>query len=171
MSQQLIFVVETNSQNKSDWIYIKETIDHFYNTRDVKLSPVYMDGKTKYQKKTKEITKLISRFKGASKNNTSRIIFCFDTDNIDNSPQDNRFFEDVKQYCMTNHLDLIWFCRDIENVYLGKTVPDKDKKKEADSFKRQNQILYVNSVKLNSTVVRNNTSNILPILDQYLRRK
>lgn len=30
MGLQLILVMETNRQCKSDWIYIKETIDHFY---------------------------------------------------------------------------------------------------------------------------------------------
>ena len=30
MGLQLIFAVETNSKCKSDWIYIKDTIEHFY---------------------------------------------------------------------------------------------------------------------------------------------
>lgn len=30
MSLQLIFVVETNKTCKSDWIYIKDTIDYFF---------------------------------------------------------------------------------------------------------------------------------------------
>ena len=30
MGVQLIFVVETNKKCNSDWIYIKETIEHFY---------------------------------------------------------------------------------------------------------------------------------------------
>ena len=30
MGLQLIFVVETNKKCKSDWIYIKETIDRFF---------------------------------------------------------------------------------------------------------------------------------------------
>lgn len=30
MNLQLIFVVEANSKCKSDWIYIKETIEQFY---------------------------------------------------------------------------------------------------------------------------------------------
>ena len=53
MSLQLIFVVETNKKCKSDWIYIKETIDYLYqyNQTKVKLSPVYMDGKGKFKKK------------------------------------------------------------------------------------------------------------------------
>ena len=31
MGVQFIFVVETNKGCKSDWIYIKETINYFYN--------------------------------------------------------------------------------------------------------------------------------------------
>ena len=57
MGLQLIFAVETNRKCKSDWIYIRDTIDRFYeyeNTR-IKLTPVYMDGKGKYQKKQSQI--------------------------------------------------------------------------------------------------------------------
>ena len=45
MGVQLIFVVEANKSCKSDWIYIKSTIDYFYeyNRTGLKLSPVYMD--------------------------------------------------------------------------------------------------------------------------------
>ena len=60
MGLQLIFAVETNRKCKSDWIYIRDTIDRFYeyeNTR-IKLTPVYMDGKGKYKKKTESDTKL-----------------------------------------------------------------------------------------------------------------
>ena len=53
MSLQLIFVVETNKTCKSDWIYIKDTIDYFfeYDRTAIKLTPVYMDGKGKYKNK------------------------------------------------------------------------------------------------------------------------
>ena len=52
MSLQLIFVVETNKTCKSDWIYIKDTIDYFfeYDRTAIKLTPVYMDGKGKWKK-------------------------------------------------------------------------------------------------------------------------
>lgn len=45
MGIQLIFVVETNKKCNSDWIYIKDTIEYFYdyNRTEVKFSPVYMD--------------------------------------------------------------------------------------------------------------------------------
>ena len=53
MGLQLIFVVETNKKCNSDWIYIKDTIEHFYDYErtEVKLRPVYMDGKGKYKNK------------------------------------------------------------------------------------------------------------------------
>ncbi len=57
MGLQLIFIVETDKSCKSDWIYIKDTIEHFYryeNTQ-VKFTPVYMGGKGNYKKKEKEI--------------------------------------------------------------------------------------------------------------------
>lgn len=47
MGQQLIFVVETNKKCNSDWIYIKDTIEHFYqyDRAHTKFSTVYMNGK------------------------------------------------------------------------------------------------------------------------------
>ena len=45
MGLQLIFVVETNSKSKSDWIYIKDTVERFYqyDQYHVKFTPVYME--------------------------------------------------------------------------------------------------------------------------------
>lgn len=53
MGVQLIFVVETNKKCNSDWIYIKDTIEHFYSydRTQLKLSAVYMDGKGNYRSK------------------------------------------------------------------------------------------------------------------------
>ena len=46
MGVQLIFAVETNKNCNSDWIYIKDTIEQFYeyDRTQLKLSVVYMDG-------------------------------------------------------------------------------------------------------------------------------
>lgn len=61
MGLQLIFVVEAEPKCKSDWIYIKDTIERFYQYErtQVKFSPVYMDGKGNFKKKEKNILKLI----------------------------------------------------------------------------------------------------------------
>ena len=69
MSLQLIFVVETNKTCKSDWIYIKDTIDYFfeYDRTAIKLTPVYMDGKGKYKNKEKEISKILLQIRREEK--------------------------------------------------------------------------------------------------------
>lgn len=75
MGVQLIFVVEAKKSSKSDWIYIKGTIDYFYeyNRTGLKLSPVYMDGKGNYKQKEKEVKSLISQYSKASKGNKSKV--------------------------------------------------------------------------------------------------
>ena len=44
MGMQLIFVLETNKKCKSDWIYIKDTIEYFYNidANNIKFTQVYI---------------------------------------------------------------------------------------------------------------------------------
>ena len=64
MGVQYIFVVETNSKCKSDWIYIRDTIERFYqwNQPQIKLSVVYMDGKGKYKNNTSNIMNVLDRY-------------------------------------------------------------------------------------------------------------
>ena len=115
MGVQFIFVVETNKGCKSDWIYIKETINHFYNyDNNVKLSEVYMDGKGRYKYKEKEIKSLVSQYKATSKDNQSKVIYCFDCDNYDTNQNDAMFLKNTRQYCkekgyefVEGHLDYI----------------------------------------------------------------
>lgn len=131
MGLQLIFVVETNKRCKSDWIYIKDTIERFfqYDQVQVKFSPVYMDGKGKYKNKEKEISSLISQY------------------------------------------DFVWFCKDVERVYLGKKVDDSQKKKEASTFKAKKLINEVDERRLAVKEYRTNTSNILDVIGRYICRK
>lgn len=70
MGLQLILCVETNKKTQSDYIYIKETIEHFYkfDPTQVKISPVYMDGKTHYKEKKKDINNYIKKYESVSSN-------------------------------------------------------------------------------------------------------
>ena len=171
MGVQFIFVVETNKQCNSDWIYIKDTREYFYvyeRTR-VKLSVVYMDGRGNYnsKKKEKEIKRLISQYSAASERNQSKVIYCFDCDEYNNNPDDLKFLEDAKKYCDDKGYDFVWFCKDIEQVYIGKKVDDSQKKKEAATFKAKKLIAKVDSDRLSVGKYRINSSNIMSVLDQY----
>lgn len=172
MGLQLIFVVESNKQCKSDWIYIKDTIEHFYqyDQSQTKLSPVYMDGKGKYKNKEKEISKLVSQY-AATKGNRSVVLYCFDCDDYDIKQEDSDFLKKSQQHCKEHGYEFIWFCKDIERVYLGKKVNDNDKKKESELFKARKRIHTVDAGKLLADVYHMNTSNILRILDKYFQRK
>lgn len=102
MGLQLIFAVETNKNCNSDWIYIKDTIEYFYEYQrtQVKFSIVYLDGKGNYnsKKKEKEVKHLISQYSASSNNNRSHVIYCFDCDEYQHKPEDLRFLENAKSY-------------------------------------------------------------------------
>lgn len=168
MGLQLILCVETNKKTQSDYIYIKETIDHFYkfDPTQVKISPVYMDGKTHYEEKKKDINKLIKKYGSVSPNNKSVVIYFFDCDNYDTKKEDEDFLKKVQEFCKSNGYYFGWFCKDIERVYIGKKVPDKQKGKEAASFKRKKCINNISKEKLTKKQFFNNTSNICLLLDK-----
>ena len=176
MGLQLIFVVEANKKSKTDWIYIKETIDRFYkyDVAHLKLSAVYMEGKNKYLSKEKEVNLLISQYSSASTNNVTKVIYCFDCDDYDSNPVDKEFLEKTQEFCKANNYEYVWFCKDIERVYLGKKVEDGHKNSEATRFKANKLIDGVSQSRLKGKAISLNMSNILNVLDRfkpYLIRK
>ena len=120
MGVQLIFTVETNKKCNSDWIYIKDTVEHFYayERTQLKLSVVYLDGKGNYssKKKQKEIDSLISQYRATSKANQSKVICCFDCDDYDSKQEDRKFLEDAEKFCKDKGYEFVWFCKDVEQV-------------------------------------------------------
>ena len=173
MGLQLIFVVETNVKCKSDWIYIKDTIERFYqyDQAQTKFTPIYMDGKGRYKNKEKEIKTAMLQYTHSNKENRSIVIFCFDCDEYDLKPEDAQFLKDAKQYCETREYEFVWFCKDVEQVYLGKKIAANKKKQEAATFKSKKAIMNIDEGKLSADNYKINTSNIMKVLDKYLRRK
>ena len=169
MGLQLVFVVEANKKSKTDWIYIKETIDRFYkyDVVHLKLSTVYMGGKDKYSDKDKEVKSLISQYSRASSNNVTKVIYCFDCDNYDSKSEDKNSLEKTQEFCKANNYEYVWFCKDIERVYLGKKVEDGHKNSEATRFKANKLIDGVSESRLNGKSISHNMSNILWLLDVF----
>lgn len=52
---QLIFVVEACSTSRSDYLYIKSVLDHFYDSSEHKFSPIYAGSKTRLVDQGKKI--------------------------------------------------------------------------------------------------------------------
>lgn len=119
MSLQLIFVVETNKTCKSDWIYIKDTIDYFfeYDRTAIKLTPVYMDGKGKYKNKEKEISKNIAAYKAGGKGRQTKVIYCFDCDDYNTKQEDAFFWKKWDSIVQSKNMILSGFVK-ISSVFI-----------------------------------------------------
>lgn len=173
MGVQLILVVEADSRGASDWIYIKETIEHFYaiDNAHIKLTPLYMEGRGNYKKIQSKIKDKEKRYSVTAKNNVSHVIYCFDCDQYDKRIEDYNFLEEAKKYCKDNCYDFVWFCRDIEHVYLKKQIDSSEKSFKAEQFKNNNDINNITSRILSSASYKLGTSNLMLILDKYLKHK
>lgn len=68
-------------------------------------------------------------------------------------------------------MGLVWFCKDIERVYIGKKIPNTAKNVEATNFKKKKLIDDVDINALSESKYLKNTSNIAKVLGKYLRVK
>ena len=171
MGLQLIFCIETRNKKGSDWVYIKDTLDqHYQRSRTIKNSPVSMNGKMGFNnpKVKRKVDQLIREYKS---NGESRIIYCVDTDDWKTNPQQKKEWQEVQDFCRTHGYDLIWFCRDIEEVFIGFRVDSSVKAEYAAQFRQSKAIQKLEPDRLSHEEVKERYSNILLVLDQYLERK
>ena len=160
---QIILVVETRASCQSDYKYIKSAIDYFYVERKFQISKVFAKTKSELINCDEKIKLYKSKYPGPSK-----VIVCADYDNP-NDPDNIK----IQQYCASNGYDLVWMNVDVEDVFLGRTVSKKMKNKELMNFlKHKESFLSTNTVLNNQTpLVKRPASNLLNVLDKYLRRK
>ena len=168
MSFQIILVVEADDTSKSDFLYVNSILNEWYNIRirnDIKISTVYMGGKGKYKRVLGKINKLQNAYNYIGR---SYVIYCFDTDKYDSEPEDKRILIEEEQYCEDNGYDFVWFCHDIEEVFWGHSVPNKDKPEKAKQYSAKHGIKSLNMQKLKARVKGKGKSNILLVLEKYL---
>ena len=168
MGTQLVFCIETNNKANTDWVYIRSTLDHYFKiTNDIKLSPVHMDTKSKYNSRSvvKQIKDLTSAYK---RNGKTVVIYCIDTDNYDTDPTHAKELSDIKEYCQGHGYEFVWFCRDVEDVYWGEQVHRKDKVQRAKMFKTQNRIDRISKQQLVAKEYGRHRSNILEVVGRYI---
>ena len=169
MAIQLILCVETNKKADTDSKYIFETIRYYYNVdNSVKLSKIYMGTKTKYN--SKEVLKEIKQKKSMFSHG-SMVIYCIDTDQYEKNPNHKKEYDEIQKYCEHENYEMVWFCHDVEEVFIGYKVSDSDKTKKAAEFVKKNIVKNVNYKKLSSDKLIKNTSNMLLVFDKYLQRK
>lgn len=176
-SLHLVHVLETSDVGKTDNIYLSEVISHYFeyknsNYDSVSSTFLFMDGKHNYNdsKLEEHINSLKSMFKDYD--GITKVIYYFDTDSVDRTYKHGSFFYNVQQYCEERGYDLVWFCKNAENVFLNKEPESlSDKLEAAKEFGRNNKIEKIEEYKLSKTTIEYGCSNILIVLDKYLRRK
>lgn len=170
MAIQMIICLETNKRADTDGIYITEVIEHWYQKNNkIKLSRVYMNTKSRYHSKDvrREIDKKTKDFIFGE----TRVIYCIDTDLYEKNADHAKELDDIVEYCKENDYDLVWFCHDVEEVFLGTKISDSQKVQEAGVFRKKRKIEEIPADDLSCSVKRARASNILNILDKYLSRK
>lgn len=162
---QLIICIETNKKAKTDQFYIDKTIKDIYKLdNNIKISYVYFDSKTKYN--DRNTIKAIKDNVNSNKGN-NEVLYCIDLDNYDTNTDDQNRNKTIDDYCKQHNYEFVWFCKTIEEVYVGK-VTDSNKIKEAKKYASHGD---VRKAKLNSNTYNLNTSNLLIVIDKYLDRK
>ena len=171
MGCQLLFCVETDKQCNSDWIYIKNFIDTYctYDKAEIRFEKLYMGGKGKYNtpKFERMVQKKISDYKKITKGDTV-VIYCFDCDDYDIEPRDKDRIEAEEQYCRDKGFEFVWFCKDIERVFVGQKVPDDEKKKTAEEYSKKGLITTLKPEKMHGTKFKNGVSNLANVLERYM---
>lgn len=166
-NKQIILCVESNKRAQTDNIYIKETIEHFFEIgNEVNIQFVNMDNKDNY--KSRAVLNQIKEFIRDYKIGKSTVIYCIDLDQYEADPVQAKENEDIEAFVKENGYELIWFSHDIEEVYLGKKVEKGEKVKLAVDFKKRGAIKDIPQDKLNSKKVAKGKSNILNVLSEYL---
>ena len=164
----LVLCVETNEEADTDPKYIDKTIRHFYIVdNDISIKYVRMNGKGNYNKRS--VIKQINEKLSGDFDETC-IAYCIDIDNL----ADNEAVEQnkkIKEYCERLKYKFIWFCRDIEEVYLHKRVNKTEKKRESIRFSHLHNLGKATEVSLSSKSEIQYKSNLLLVLDNFMIRK
>ncbi len=160
---QLIMIFETRASCKSDYRYVKSAMDYFYVERSYKLTPLFASSKSELTNQEGKIKKYKGLYAG-----DSAVIICADYDREDdenNAP--------ISLHCKRCGYELVWMNRNVEEVFLGKSVPSRQKEKESTAFlrKKETYLSTIHTLDNKEPLLKHPSSNLLVVLDKYINRK
>lgn len=164
----VVFCVESDKKARTDDKYIDKVLREYYVIdNNVKIAYAHMNGKGNFDKKF-VIDDIKSNFSGDY--DERHVIYCIDLDNQADSDA-IELNKKIKEYCDNLHYELIWFCRDIEEVFLHKRVEQSMKLCEADRFRRTKGLGKASKNALSSNFETPKKSNFLLVLDAFMTKK
>ena len=161
----IIIRVESSKQAGIDDRYINTIIKYYYGDRHP-IRYVNMDGKGNYKKRLvkKNIEELSIGFSEAI------VIYAIDLDNFELNSTQATLNQSIKTYCNEEGYKLIWFYPNIEYVLFNIDIKKTQKQRMVAQFVRNQNIELIDSSYLEATSIIKGYSNILTILDDYMKR-
>lgn len=168
---QIVLFCEAKSETDTDFSYIREYIHHRYpdKKRIIHIDKVNLGSKFNYEKGKRKAADLIKKYALQHKDEKQVVICCFDTDIGKTGAEEAN--DKIVAFCKTNGYELVWFHRDIEEVFLGTQIPDKDKFRCAKRFVERGNVKGIKDKKMMVSDPRKGnvgTSNLKCVLDKYL---
>lgn len=164
----VVLCVETDKEAQTDTKYIDKTIRQIYVVNNnIKIAYVYMNGKCNYDKKS-VIKQIRRQYSGDF--DEKHVVYCIDIDNMadaDVIEQNNK----IKVYCDSLNYDFVWFCRDVEEVFLHKRIDKSEKVNEAKRFSRLSDLGKATESSLSANSTTQYKSNLISVLDRFMTRK
>ena len=170
---QIILVMETSDEDKSDNIYISKLLDELYIQDNVVIQRIYLGGKRNYknQKILKDIKSYTNMHKSIN-NGSTTVIYFVDTYCEEECFKSGSFFYNLRSFIKDKGFELVWFAKNIERTFLNRDLLISENKKiVAKNFSQNTSIPKLNIKNFSSINIHKDSSNILLILDKYLKRK
>lgn len=170
---QIIICYESRSKPETDYIYIREFINQFYNEyfRKFKIDKVPLETKGNYNRVENKVKKLLNEYHHSNKSAKQFVVFCLDTDYGQEGA--TALNKKIIQYCKTNQYYLVRFHRDVEEAFLKRRVKDKEKTKVSTSFLKNRLILKFDPDQFKTVDIESThfgTSNLKGILDEIFSK-
>ena len=128
-----------------------------------------MGGKSNY--KNNDVKRKVKQLCQDYRIGSTVVIYFVDLDDINSNPEQVKLNDEIKAFVKENGYEEVWFCRDIEEVFLGRRVDKSEKTKLAIDFVKKDAVNGVQKDQLMHTKPCKGVSNIITVLDKYLERK
>lgn len=163
--KQLILVVETNRECLSDKIYINFILKTLYSADPLtKIQWVLMDGNSNY--KSEEVVQSINDCISMNQKGPNIVIYVLDEDV---TAKQKKKVKEIKGYCASSGYETVLFNTSIEHVLLGQRISNKKQEKALEFISTDKIKERVSQLRRSDPKV--GESNILVVLDKYLKRK
>ena len=165
----ILICVESDKKRPVDWLYIESLVKTLFDDdKTVVRRPIYMNSRSNYNSNKVQREILLNKKKGYE---SVIVVYCIDTDQYEVNANQKKELEAIEKYCTANGYELVWFCHDIEEALIGKSISDSEKYSRAVRFVKKDEIKGLDIERLTKDKYQKGSSNIVKVLSKFLPLK